>query len=298
MPPLPIDMVAEILCRLPIKLLLQLRCLSKSFNSLITNPKFAKKHLRLSTTRHHLILESRDNLGELHLIDSPVSSFSNLRVTLTKLSHAFFSTPLVGVCDNLVVLWNPSIRKFKRVPPLGYQCRLFSNHYSFGYDPFIDNYKIIVVYFSSESEKNEISVHTLGTEYWRRIQDFPFFGHIGGPGIFVKDTVNWLTFEDTESYEIISIPDVNSDKYWSLEVLRDCLCIYVTSDLDLDVWIMKEYGIKESWTKLYSVSFVGGQMTQHLIVYDSKIDTFNIQDIENGSLLKNPKVYIESLISP
>ncbi|AES97162.1 putative F-box associated interaction domain-containing protein [Medicago truncatula] len=238
--------------------------------------------------------------------------------------------------DNFVVLWNPSIRKFKRVPPLGYQCRLFSNHYSFGYDPFIDNYKLIVVYFSRESEKNEISVHTLGTEYWRRIQDFPFSGHIGGPGIFVKDTVNWLAFEnvdnnglfaivsldlETESYEIISIPDVNSDKYWSLEVLRDCLCIYVTSDLDLDVWIMKEYAIKESWTKLYSVSFVGGQMydirtlyifehdqilvelhdwerTQHLIVYDSKIDTFNIQDIENGSLLKNPKVYIESLISP
>lgn len=40
------------------------------------------------------------------------------------------------------------------------------------------------------------------------------------------------------------------------------------------------------------------ERTQHLTVYDSKIDTFNIQDIENGSWLKNPKVYIESLISP
>ena len=221
------------------------------------------------------------------------------------------------------------------MPPLGYQGRICFTHYSFGYDPFIDNYKIMVVYFSRESDKNEISVHTLGTDYWRRIQDFPFSGHIGGPGIFVKDTVNWLACEDfncgmpaivsldleKESYQIIPIPDGNSDKYWSLEVLRDCLCIYLTSNLDLDVWIMKEYGIKESWTKLYSVSFVGGQMydirtlyisehdqilvelhdwkrTQQLIVYDSKIDTFNIPEFENRSRLTNPKVYIESLISP
>ena len=244
-------------------------------------------------------------------------------------------TPSTSKDDNFIVLWNPSIRKFKRVPPLGYQGRIFFTRYSFGYDPFIYNYKIIVVYFSRESEKNEISVYTLGTDYWRRIQDFPFSRHISGPGIFVKDTVNWLAFEDfdcgmlaiasldleKESYQIILIPDVNSDKYWSLEVLRDCLCIYVTNDLDLDVWIMKEYGIKESWTKLHSVSFVGGQMcdirtlyifehdqilvelhdwkrTQQLIVYDSKIDTFNIPEFENRSLLKNPNVYVESLISP
>ncbi|MCI54852.1 F-box/kelch-repeat protein, partial [Trifolium medium] len=48
LPTLPFDLVSEILCRLPVKLLLQLRCLCKSLNSLISDPKFAKKHLRLS----------------------------------------------------------------------------------------------------------------------------------------------------------------------------------------------------------------------------------------------------------
>jgi len=44
-PPLPtlaFDLIAEILCRLPVKLLLQLRCLCKSFNSLISDRKSPK----------------------------------------------------------------------------------------------------------------------------------------------------------------------------------------------------------------------------------------------------------------
>ena len=51
LPTLPFDLVAESLCRLPVKLLLQLQCLCKSWNSLITDHKFVKKHLSLSTTR-------------------------------------------------------------------------------------------------------------------------------------------------------------------------------------------------------------------------------------------------------
>jgi len=61
-PFLPFDLVVEILCRLPVKHLLQLRCVCKSWNSLISiDSKFAKNHICLSTSnhdRHHLILGS------------------------------------------------------------------------------------------------------------------------------------------------------------------------------------------------------------------------------------------------
>lgn len=77
-PPLPtltFDLIEEILCMLPVKLLLQLRCLCKSFNSLISDPKFSKKHLRLSTTRHNLMVTyTKNNSSELLLLDSPISS--------------------------------------------------------------------------------------------------------------------------------------------------------------------------------------------------------------------------------
>ncbi|MCI53759.1 F-box/kelch-repeat protein, partial [Trifolium medium] len=51
LPTLSLDLIEEILCRLPVKLLVQLRCVCKSWNALISDPKFAKKHLSRSTTR-------------------------------------------------------------------------------------------------------------------------------------------------------------------------------------------------------------------------------------------------------
>ncbi|KAK2406996.1 F-box/kelch-repeat protein [Trifolium repens] len=57
---IPFDLVEEILCRLPVKFLLQLRCVCKSWNSLISHHKFAKKHLSMSTTRRlHIISYSK-----------------------------------------------------------------------------------------------------------------------------------------------------------------------------------------------------------------------------------------------
>lgn len=55
---IPFDLVKEILCRLPVKFLLQFRCVCKSWNFLISNdPKFAKKHLHMmSTTKRHYLV--------------------------------------------------------------------------------------------------------------------------------------------------------------------------------------------------------------------------------------------------
>ncbi|RHN40756.1 putative F-box domain-containing protein [Medicago truncatula] len=50
LPTLPFDLIPEILSRLPVKFLLQFRCVCKSLNSLISDHKFANKHIRVSTT--------------------------------------------------------------------------------------------------------------------------------------------------------------------------------------------------------------------------------------------------------
>nr|AFK48004.1 unknown [Medicago truncatula] len=83
--PLPsptFDLIAEILSRLPVKLLLQLQCLGKFWKSLISDPKFAKKHLQ--SWRHHLMVSSTNELQEFLLFDSPIASIlSTFRVTQT-----------------------------------------------------------------------------------------------------------------------------------------------------------------------------------------------------------------------
>jgi F-box interacting protein len=219
--------------------------------------------------------------------------------------------------------------------------------FSFGYDPFVDNYKVFAVFFCEK--ENQVSVHTLGTNSWRRIHNnFPHCSSIRGSGIFVGGTVNWLAADSAktiwlpiggsaansfhyivsldlknESLQTLLQPDLGTNE-WILGVVRDCLSIFANTKMCFDVWIMKEYGMKESWTKLFSVpymkdeglyfynkalyisedgkllmySHVSGDVILKLVVYDSKNGTFKITEIENIHDSIDPQVYVESLISP
>ena len=75
LPTLPFDLIVEILCRLPVKLLMQFRCICKSWNSLINDCKFAKKHLNLSTTDCLQCLCYIGYPGKYVLKSFPVNSF-------------------------------------------------------------------------------------------------------------------------------------------------------------------------------------------------------------------------------
>jgi hypothetical protein len=109
-PSLPLELLEEeILCRLPVKILLQLRCICKSWKSLISDdPKFAKKHLRMSKilnhqhNHHHIVFSTCP--GQI-LCDSPLSSVStnvsNPTVTQTQLN-----IPISNI-ENLLLRWYP-----------------------------------------------------------------------------------------------------------------------------------------------------------------------------------------------
>ncbi|XP_039688407.1 F-box/kelch-repeat protein At3g23880 [Medicago truncatula] len=254
LPTLPFDVFPEFLGRLPIKLLVQLRCLCKFFYSLIADPTFAKKHLQLSTKRHHLMITSWNNLAELVEYVSPIPSVLSTSIVVT---HTQLYPPnTLTIRAGSYLLWNPSIRKYTLLPPL-------ENHIwtslSFGYDHFIDNYKVVVV-----SSEKEVFFNTLGADYWKRIEGIPHYYDICGVGIFVSDTVNWLAIDESssyfilisldfeESYQQLLLPESENDS-WTLSAARDCLCVSRTSDTFMNIWIMKEYGNQESWTKLYIV---------------------------------------------
>ncbi|AES68581.1 F-box/kelch-repeat protein At3g23880 [Medicago truncatula] len=369
LPTLPFDLVAEILCRLPVKLLLQLRCFCKSWNSLITDHKFAKKHLSLSTTRC-LHCVSYTGFPYLYVLKSyplgPV--LNNLTTNITEYEYSPYNIHgdhprlcvdcFVGSCNGIlcftagiykisVILWNPSIRKIKEFPLFQKPNWSFTHMaFGFGYDSFNDNYKVVVVLQGLIQDssgniacKTEVKVHTSITNCWKNIQEFTFGSILPEQsGKFVSDTINWLAVIDfdgrsprfiisfdleKESYQKVLLPDsggVNVCNFLALFVLRDCLCVtYGDSDFDSvlkDVWIMKEYGNKDSWTKLFTLSCRVDRGVSHIsakpvylfeddqvllkltgafnsFVYDSRSGTLKSSDFQN--ILG---VSVESLISP
>jgi hypothetical protein len=59
---------------------------------------------------------------------------------------------------------------------------------NFAYDHFIDNYKVVAISFFIDGKSNEINIHALGTDSWRKIQDYPysFVSSISTEGVVSK----------------------------------------------------------------------------------------------------------------
>jgi F-box interacting protein len=229
-------------------------------------------------------------------------------------------------------LWNPSIRKFKELPPLQQPHTHYVYLYGFSHDPITNNYKMVVVLRGHGNfvDNHEVKVHTLGTNCWKSIQNIPF-GCVALQllGKFVSGTINWLVAKEydnkiqivsldleNESYKEVLLPkEVDaSTLHFYLGVLRDCLCVVIGHD----VWVMKEHGNEDSWSKLFTVSYIQDLPTSHanikvvhmfedgqvllksieggtwkLIFYNSRNGTYKSTQFENTW-----EVCVESLISP
>ncbi|CAK8531021.1 unnamed protein product [Lathyrus sativus] len=358
LPALPFEIVVEILSRLPVKFLMQFQCVCKSWKSLISDPKFAKKHLRHAS--QSLMLTLRNPSLDFVVIANPLSSVfieattSAIQVEYP-LKYKNHSAVIVGSCHGIlclsfcftlnkgvVFLWNPSIRKFTKLPSLEEIYRT-TFCFSFGYDDLSDSYKVVVVCFPHNAIdypvsncKNVVKVHTLGTTSWRRIPGFPPNTLIlDKSGKFLSGTINWLVYRqnysscwviisldlEKEFYRELPQPDYGEINLLSLNtgVLRDCFCIFSSTDTFSDVWLMKEYGNKDSWTKLFrfphtrnlgswphvSALYVSQDdqvlfdiQLAELVVYNSRDGTFKDPGIHIIDKWMDSEVYHESLISP
>ena len=72
--------------------------------------------------------------------------------------------------------------------------------FSFGYDHFIDNYKVVAISFFIDGKSNETKILTLGTDSWRKIQDYPYSFVSRSSGVFVSGIVNWLTYDASKAF--------------------------------------------------------------------------------------------------
>ncbi|XP_027174050.1 F-box protein At3g07870-like [Coffea eugenioides] len=246
---LPAHVVSDILSRLPPKTIIQCKSVCKSWLSLLSESEFTNLHLLRSPPC--LIINNLDyhpsDLNCFSLVefeDQPDHhDFQYVAGTKIKAPKGCVvengaTATMVGSINGLiclnefdhkhdaVCLWNPIIRESITLP-----------------------------------------IHRGGeeTESWRRIGHAPFLYNSCRPhGVFLNGNLHWLIGDQAGS-ELISCFDLETELFSPFpappELSKDfnlaCLGLFAgclslcdnTSDYEIVIWVMKEYGITKLWTK-------------------------------------------------
>ncbi|KAM3249605.1 hypothetical protein P3L10_011375 [Capsicum annuum] len=234
-PTLPLELIIEILSRIPVKSLLKFTCVLKSWLDLISSPDFIKSHLEVSAnnkdnTHHRLMLCycNDDNFKDwslsslLYEPDKAEESDSNYPIkNLKKSYHSMDSVNglicLVNESDDLY-LWNPSIRKYKKLPDSTINSTDVSHSvYGVGYDKFHDNYKVVGhTYYLGYLRDVDAQIYSLKSDSWRSISYLLNGVTINRPGRFVDGNLYWVNSNSTER-NIIYI-DLVYEKWEKMEL--------------------------------------------------------------------------------
>ncbi|GAU18258.1 hypothetical protein TSUD_176000 [Trifolium subterraneum] len=247
------DLIAEILSRLPVKYLMQMKCISKTWNTLISDPEFVKLHLSRSAQNTYLwslVSKHANNDNYYSFVHFPVNRLiENLSITAPKDPYFRLDdkhcSEIVGCCNGLVCLfgyslnkttkhkqmwlrfWNPATRKIS--DKLGSDFYFDDNRYGwkydskfvFGYDDSTDTYKVVAVNLFS----NKVRVFSLGDNVWRTIQSLPMVtlrllnNSVVYDGVHLCCTINWLVYlpglwkDDPDRKFVIISLDLDTETY-------------------------------------------------------------------------------------
>jgi F-box interacting protein len=119
-------------------------------------------------------------------------------------------------------------------------------------------------------------IYTLGSGAWRRSKRVPPARHQSLFGIFFNGALHWLVELPNQSV-LIRCFDLNDEKFRTIPlplstfyeanfirthvgVLGDCLCLSsivasISSVWEIQIWVMKEYGVRESWIKELTIKY-------------------------------------------
>ncbi|XP_074324911.1 F-box protein CPR1-like [Apium graveolens] len=251
----------EIFSRLPVKSLLRFKCVSKHHYALIDSPVFIKTQLLNCThSNQNIIFWNALNLYSLPL-NSP-----NKPILLNH--HPFVK----------YLFWNPSTRKHHDLPVTKFDLPVNPNmpwvSYGFGYDDVNDDYKLLRISQYHNEVTDKVMIYSLKSHSWQTLDDCPFLSTTQNQpflthGVFLDHSLHWLVLENsgsriahifafhlgTEKYHKVPHPRFSGKNLLVyMNKLGGKLCLNCICDKShIDLWAMNTYGIRKSWTKLFSV---------------------------------------------
>nr|POE67151.1 f-box/kelch-repeat protein [Quercus suber] len=291
----------------------RLRCVQKSWSTLVQNPTFIAKHLRhhqTKTKNPSILVEGMDKEGNFkYLLQSHPDEGGGVRIVDFKgdsmeatmaLSYGIqLSEKVVRVVEHRKKSVENSITRYRS--------------YFFVYSLRADSWTQI---FGTPVQHNNIKLHSRCDEIF-----FNGFHHwIGSLNSEPGDSYDHhiiMSFDMShEVFQIIRFPDMFFPNK-TLAVFNDCLaCIVYGINEYIDIWVMREYGVEDSWTKQLVVGHLLGIQrplqilgNEEILLVDEKktLVLYNIGSQEMKILQRTgyPKIfmptqafgYVESLVS-
>ncbi|XP_073130159.1 F-box protein CPR1-like [Henckelia pumila] len=212
--------------------------------------------------------------------------------------------------DDSLYLCNPITREYIALPSIeGILKHSETNEYGFGVSKISGQYKVLRNVRKQRSLNRQAAppstfrnfeclIYTVGTRSWRLIHPGKPVGNSHSPfGLFLNGNLHGLQehagdmliscFDlETELYVPFPPPPqpLNSPPFGTLGILDGCLCFVdnFTQELpNVVIWVMKEYAVKESWTKQFVLA---GSENFYGRFYDL---LYPIQAFKNGDILLN-----------
>ncbi|XLR63118.1 F-box protein CPR30-like isoform X2 [Arachis ipaensis] len=243
---LPLELIHRILLRVPLKQLGRLKCVSKIWNTLISDPDFAKSHVHRSAASTHVCLFI-DDYSKAFSVDIDAvfhrhkSATAVKEVSLPFKMKTHYNFEVMCSCRGLVLLhraphffvvWNPVTGSSKRVShshivshcyPKWFMFPYGAILYGFGYDASQDDY-LVVVASQDKNGHEHFDCLSLRTNSWINL-DFALSKPLGrnnweSSGFFLNGAIHWssrtlrvrdysiLIFDLKErSFSTISMPE-------------------------------------------------------------------------------------------
>ncbi|KAI4376397.1 hypothetical protein MLD38_014165 [Melastoma candidum] len=190
-----------------------------------------------------------------------------------------------------IVLWNPSLRKLLRLP-IAHEESVGSTHtyvVGFGFDEKCDEYKFMRLVYTwsknwSRTLPKKVEIYELRMKDWRSVDmDVPYVIPESSAQVFLNGSIHWIGFRildegirgarpllvvfdlHEETFREMGVPDgmlFANTLNLSITIHQGSLCLFQCHPLMPDghqlhgicwVWLMREYGAAESWTKLFAI---------------------------------------------
>lgn len=172
-------------------------------------------------------------------------------------------------------IWNPSTRFFKKLPdPVVPSTSYSLLFYGFAYLSSTDDYKLLIAIRilgdQEEEEENQTQAYVFSSKAnsWKRIESpDPLYCNIQNKGILSNGVLHWVgqgldveivAFDvAAEEFRTMPLPDDHGSYFRELGVFGGCLCAFDDENASptgfIDLWVMKEYDVGDSWTKLFTL---------------------------------------------